>query len=75
MTQPGQLLGITSFLYVDHKTQEVLTQLLEDPDLKTLYGLLWIEKHGTFGSDSNTVQILDPFDPFTMQDQGNKKWL
>lgn len=69
MTQVGQLLEITSFLYVDYKIQE------DGPDLKTLYDSLCIQEHATFESDCNTAQILDPFDPSTMQDQGNKQRL
>ena len=75
MTSADRLLGIMPFLYVDRKTLEVLMQLRVDPDLWSLYEYWCIENHGTFGKDINTVQILDPFDPFTMQDQGNKKWL
>lgn len=70
MTQAGQLLGNTSFLYVDHGTQEVLKKLVEDQALQSLYFTLWTQKQSILGSDSNVAQNQGPF---SMQDQGTKQ--
>lgn len=61
-TPAGQLLGITSFVYVDHETQEVLTQLVHNPALQTLFFTLWCQRNN----------IEQNQGPFTMLDQGMK---
>ena len=62
-TQAGQLLGITSFQYVDRNVQEVLKQMVEDPGLQSLYFTLWHQKH-------SINSVADNQGSFTMQGQG-----
>ncbi|XP_078352784.1 uncharacterized protein LOC144637595 [Oculina patagonica] len=60
-TPAGQLLGITSFIYVDHETQDVLQQLVHNPALQTLFFTLWC-RHNNIEQNQG---------PFIMRDQGS----